>query len=447
MQEATLILVVPDAEPVEVRDDVERPSRIHLVEVAGDRSGEPRSTSRQAPRCAPRASSGARSSRRRVLRGRAPPPWNRFRLRARGSAGSITGELRTASTCGSARAGSKSAHRLRQSAHSYCSGRSRRPSPRRPSCTDHRYAADVTDEGRRTDSGIELEPIYRASEATIDRARSARPASSRSHAASTRTCIGGGSGRCVSTPGWARPPRRTVASGTCSITGRRGCPWRSTSRRRWGWISDHPRAEGEVGRTGVAIDSIEDMARLFEDIPLNRVSTSMTINATAPMPPLALRAGGRGARIDPSVLAGTVQNDLLKEYAARGTYIYPPAASMRLITDVFSYATGRLPRWNTISIGPATTCGRPARPPRRRSASRSPTGSRTCGRPSTPASRSTTWHRGCRSSSRVTCTSSKRSRSSGPRGGCGPRSCAIGSGATDPRSRALGSTPRPAARP
>ena len=96
-----------------------------------------------------------------------------------------------------------------------------------------------------------------------------------------------------------------------------------------GLDSDHPRAEGEVGRTGVAIDSIEDMARLFEDIPLNRVSTSMTINATAPILLLLYELVAEERGIDPSVLAGTVQNDLLKEYAARGTYIYPPAASMR----------------------------------------------------------------------------------------------------------------------
>ena len=117
-----------------------------------------------------------------------------------------------------------------------------------------------------------------------------------------------------------------------------------------GLDSDHPRAEGEVGRTGVAIDTVEDMDRLFDGIPLDEVSTSMTINATAPILLLLYELVAEERGIDPAVLTGTVQNDLLKEYAARGTYIYPPRPSMRLITDVFSYARERLPRWNTISI-------------------------------------------------------------------------------------------------
>jgi len=117
-----------------------------------------------------------------------------------------------------------------------------------------------------------------------------------------------------------------------------------------GLDSDHPRAEGEVGKTGVAIDSIEDMARLFEGIPLDRVSTSMTINATAPILLLLYELVAEERGLPPAELQGTVQNDLLKEYAARGTYIYPPKPSMRLITDLFAYCGARLPRWNTISI-------------------------------------------------------------------------------------------------
>ena len=117
-----------------------------------------------------------------------------------------------------------------------------------------------------------------------------------------------------------------------------------------GLDSDHPRAEGEVGRTGVAIDSVQDMERLFEGIPLDRVSTSMTINATAPILLLLYELVAEEQGIEASQLSGTVQNDLLKEYAARGTYIYPPKPSMRLITDVFAYCGERIPRWNTISI-------------------------------------------------------------------------------------------------
>ena len=117
-----------------------------------------------------------------------------------------------------------------------------------------------------------------------------------------------------------------------------------------GYDSDHPLAEGEVGKTGVAIDSVEDMERLFEGIPLDHVSTSMTINATAPILLLLYELVGEEQGLDASTLSGTVQNDLLKEYAARGTYIYPPKPSMRLITDLFAYCGERIPKWNTISI-------------------------------------------------------------------------------------------------
>ncbi|MGZ8626205.1 MAG: acyl-CoA mutase large subunit family protein [Actinomycetota bacterium] len=117
-----------------------------------------------------------------------------------------------------------------------------------------------------------------------------------------------------------------------------------------GLDSDHPRAEGEVGRTGVAIDSIDDMHRLLDGIPLERVSTSMTINATAPILLLLYELVADERGIPAADLSGTVQNDLLKEYAARGTYIYPPVPSMRLITDLFAYCGERIPKWNTISI-------------------------------------------------------------------------------------------------
>jgi len=117
-----------------------------------------------------------------------------------------------------------------------------------------------------------------------------------------------------------------------------------------GYDSDHPRAEGEVGKTGVAIDSVEDLARLFEGIPLETVSTSMTINATAAILLLMYELVAEEQGIDASAISGTVQNDLLKEYAARGTYIYPPTASMRIITDLFAYCGTRIPKWNTISI-------------------------------------------------------------------------------------------------
>jgi len=117
-----------------------------------------------------------------------------------------------------------------------------------------------------------------------------------------------------------------------------------------GYDSDHPLAEGEVGKVGVAIDSLEDMEVLFDGIPLDKVSTSMTINAPAAILLAMYIAVARKQGIDPQVLRGTIQNDILKEYVARGTYIFPPQPSMRIITDTFSYCEESLPRWNTISI-------------------------------------------------------------------------------------------------
>lgn len=117
-----------------------------------------------------------------------------------------------------------------------------------------------------------------------------------------------------------------------------------------GYDSDHPMAAGEVGKVGVAIDSLRDMERLFDGIPLDKVSTSMTINATAAILLALYVAVAKRQGVDPQLLQGTLQNDILKEYIARGTYIYPPEPSMRLVTDVFAYAKDHLPRWNTISI-------------------------------------------------------------------------------------------------
>jgi len=117
-----------------------------------------------------------------------------------------------------------------------------------------------------------------------------------------------------------------------------------------GLDSDHALAHGEVGRVGVAIDSIEDMEVLFEGIPLDRISTSMTINATAAILLALYFAVAERRGIDIRKLSGTVQNDILKEYIARGTYIYPPAAAMRLVTDVFAFCREHAPEWNTISI-------------------------------------------------------------------------------------------------
>ena len=117
-----------------------------------------------------------------------------------------------------------------------------------------------------------------------------------------------------------------------------------------GHDSDEPIAHGEVGKVGVAIDSIDDMRLLFDGIPLDQVSTSMTINAPAALLLLLYQLVGEEQGVAPAALTGTIQNDILKEYIARGTYIFPPQPSLRLVTDVFSYCRTEIPKWNTISI-------------------------------------------------------------------------------------------------
>ncbi|HSR13355.1 MAG TPA: methylmalonyl-CoA mutase family protein, partial [Thermodesulfobacteriota bacterium] len=117
-----------------------------------------------------------------------------------------------------------------------------------------------------------------------------------------------------------------------------------------GYDSDHPLSQGEVGKVGVSIDSVKDMEILFDQIPLDKVSTSMTINAPASILLAMYIAVGEKQGVPPAKLNGTIQNDILKEYSSRGTYIFPPKPSMRIITNIFEYCTKEVPNWNTISI-------------------------------------------------------------------------------------------------
>jgi methylmalonyl-CoA mutase N-terminal domain/subunit len=138
--------------------------------------------------------------------------------------------------------------------------------------------------------------------------------------------------------------RHLVAQGTGGLSVAFDLP------TQMGYDSDDPVASGEVGKVGVAIDSLEDMRILFDQIPLDQVSTSMTINAPASVLLLLYQLVGEEHGVDPGKLTGTIQNDVLKEYIARGTYIYPPQQSLRLITDIFAYCKAEIPKWNTISI-------------------------------------------------------------------------------------------------
>ena len=188
-----------------------------------------------------------------------------------------------------------------------------------------------------------------------------------------------------------------------------------------GYDSDHPRAEGEVGKVGVAIDSLADMRLLLAGLPLDTVTTSMTINATAAILLLLYQLVAEEQGVPGAKVGGTIQNDILKEYVARGTYIYPPRPSMRLIVDTFAYCAEHLPT-GTPSPSPATTSARPARRRCRRWPSPWPTASPTWRRRSPPGWRSTSSPPASRSSSTPTTTSSRRSPSTGPPAACGPAS-------------------------
>jgi len=183
-----------------------------------------------------------------------------------------------------------------------------------------------------------------------------------------------------------------------------------------GYDSDDPMALGEVGKVGVAIDTLGDMETLLAGIPLHRVSVSMTINATACTLLAMVLAVARRQGVAWESLSGTVQNDILKEYIARGTYRFPPRPSLRLITDIFGFCARQVPKWNTISIS-----GYHRRVPLRSRRLHSPlqTHANTCARRSRPASGSTSSDPGYRSSSTRTTTFLRRLPSSVRPDGCG----------------------------
>ena len=201
----------------------------------------------------------------------------------------------------------------------------------------------------RSTSGIEIRPVYRAADGGTSHAdeepgafpytRGIRPDGYLGRPWTMRQYAGFGSA--------AETNRRfqyLLASGQTGLSVAFDLP------TQMGYDSDDPMAVGEVGRTGVPIDTIADMEALFDGIRLDAVSTSMTINATAAILLALYETVGRRQGIEPRLLRGTIQNDILKEYIARGTYIYPPVPSMRLVTDTFAYCHAELPAWNTISI-------------------------------------------------------------------------------------------------
>jgi methylmalonyl-CoA mutase N-terminal domain/subunit len=205
----------------------------------------------------------------------------------------------------------------------------------------------TTEDGRETDSGIEIKPVYGEEDAPSELelpgefpyTRGPYPDMYRGRPWTIRQYAGFGSAEETN-----HRFRYLLDRGQTGISVAFDLP------TQLGYDSDDPRAVGEVGRTGVAIDSLADMELLLDGIPLGDVSASMTINAPAALLLLLYELVAEKQRVSPDKLRGTVQNDILKEYCARGNYIYPPRPSMRLTTDLFAYANERLPKWNTISI-------------------------------------------------------------------------------------------------
>jgi methylmalonyl-CoA mutase N-terminal domain/subunit len=202
----------------------------------------------------------------------------------------------------------------------------------------------------KTGSGIEIDPLYIAKEdrdyfkdigfpGIFPFTRGIRASSYRSRLWTIRQYAGFGSAEATN-----KRFRYLLGSGTTGLSVAFDLP------TQIGYDSDHPLAEGEVGRVGVPVSSLRDMEILFKDISLQDISTSMTINATAAILLAFYISLAENQGADLQRLSGTVQNDILKEYIARGTYIFPPEPSIRLITDIFKYCQKHLPRWNTISI-------------------------------------------------------------------------------------------------
>ncbi len=214
------------------------------------------------------------------------------------------------------------------------------------------YAGTMADDVRRTDSGIEIKPLYTDDDLADWNAEEQL----------------GLPGRAPFTRGvypsmyrgrhWTM--RQYSGFGDAAATnerfhfllnaGQTGLSCAFDLPTQMGYDSDHPRAEGEVGKVGVAVDSLDDMRALLKDLPLDQVTTSMTINSTAAVLLLMYELVAEEQGVPADKISGTIQNDLLKEYIARGTYIYPPRESIRITTDIFEYCSQHVPRWNTISI-------------------------------------------------------------------------------------------------
>jgi methylmalonyl-CoA mutase, N-terminal domain len=205
----------------------------------------------------------------------------------------------------------------------------------------------ATTDQRLTESGIELKPVYTPADVPGDLELPGEPPFTRGI---YRDMYRGRPWTIRQYAGFASAEESNARYRYLLEQGQTGLSVAFDLPTQLGLDSDDPRAEGEVGRTGVAIDSLADMELLLDGIPLDQVSTSMTINAPAALLLLLYELVAERQGVDGAALRGTVQNDILKEYIARGNYIFPPRPSMRLTTDLFAYCAERVPSWNTISI-------------------------------------------------------------------------------------------------
>jgi methylmalonyl-CoA mutase N-terminal domain/subunit len=205
----------------------------------------------------------------------------------------------------------------------------------------------TTEDRRETDSGIEVKPVYTEEDAPADLELPGEFPFTRGP---YRDMYRGRPWTMRQYAGFASAEETNARFRYLLQHGQTGLSVAFDLPTQLGYDSDDPRAAGEVGRTGVSIDSILDMELLFDDIPLGEVSTSMTINAPAALLMLLYELVAERQGVPAEQLRGTVQNDILKEYCARGNYIFPPKPSMRITTDLFAYCDQRLPKWNTISI-------------------------------------------------------------------------------------------------
>jgi methylmalonyl-CoA mutase N-terminal domain/subunit len=206
----------------------------------------------------------------------------------------------------------------------------------------------TTEDRRETDSGFEIKPVYTAED--VDGLELELPGEFPFTRGPYRDMYRGRPWTIRQYAGFASAEETNARFRYLLERGQHGLSVAFDLPTQLGYDSDDPRSAGEVGRTGVAIDSLADMELLLAGIPLDEVSTSMTINAPAALLLLLYELVAEGQGLDGTRLRGTVQNDILKEYVARGNYIFPPRPSMRITTDVFAYCAERIPRWNTISI-------------------------------------------------------------------------------------------------